>query len=415
MVSSVATPRYFVPTPPVSLSLGRAGLSSARRRTDAVSGEFGLARSHADDMAIPLVIPRAGQAVRRHPIRQSVLVCQLLVAGMLIGAFGGCATWHSDADLSKVTRGLPPPKKPPGGAVLDVAFVSIRPSAISPASASTPKPKPNRKSGRPAKSDVDDSADTASSETSSPDSSPDVLADTSPDRSDSKDPASSSDPIAAPVDIWRLLDETVVVPEVRATLRRNGIRFGKVQNVGDFHHQLQLIRQTPSPTSEVLEIADVQSDLSHQARRITCRIGKRYELPVRQPATQDQVVLIARGDSTVGQTLSHSQPLFALRASAADSRSVTLSLRPEIQHGAMRQTWVGSDAALRIENRRDAWVLEDLATEITLEKGGILVVGGIDPAFGLGKHMFTGTTAEGDTDQVLMVIRVVELPELLAP
>lgn len=400
MIPFVANPRESVLTPAVSLTPGRAGLSPARRDSHAVSGESGVARSYAKGVANRMTGPAS--VTPRHSIfRGAIFRC--FVAVVLMGAVGGCATWHSDADLSRVTRGLPPPKKPPGGAVLDIAFVSIRPSAVSSAPGPTRMPKPDRPADRSVPHDGDASTDT-------------LAADSSPDEGDSSGPLSvSRDPIPEPIDLWRLLDETVVVPEVRASLRRNGIRFGKVQNVGDFNQQLQSIRQTPSPTSEVLEIADVQSDLSHQARRITCRIGKRYELPVRQPATQDQVVLVARGDSTIGQTLAHAQPLFALRASSADSRSVTLSLRPEIQHGMMRQTWVGSDAALRIENRRDAWVLEDLTTEITLEKGGILVAGGIDPAFGLGKHMFTGTTAEGDTDQVLMVIRVVELPELITP
>ena len=396
MVPFVANPRESVPTPPVSLTPGRAGLSPARRGTHVVSDESGVARFDANGSATRMAKQASGMP-RHAMVRGEIFRCFVVVV-VLMGTVGGCATWHSDADLSKVTRGLPPPKKPPGGAVLDIAFVSIRPSAVASTSASTRMPQADR-------SGVEDGDETPETDSL-------LEAEPSPEADDSVGPLSGP---SEPIDIWRLLDETVVVPEVRASLRRNGIRFGKVQNVGDFHQQLQSIRPAPSPTSEVLEIADVQSDLSHQARRITCRIGKRYELPVRQPATQDQVVLVARGDATVGQTLANAQPLFALRASTADSRSVTLSLRPEIQHGAMRQTWVGSDAALRIENRRDAWVLDDLTTEVTLEKGGILVAGGIDPAFGLGKNMFTGTTAEGDTDQVLMVIRIVELPELLAP
>jgi hypothetical protein len=34
------------------------------------------------------------------------------------------------------------------------------------------------------------------------------------------------------------------------------------------------------------------------------------------------------------------------------------------------------------------------------------------PPIGLGRMMFTGVTAEGDEDRVVMVIRVTELPEL---
>jgi|GEM_PF-2539575 len=214
-------------------------------------------------------------------------------------------------------------------------------------------------------------------------------------------------------DIWQRIDETVVAPEVRQALRRNGLRLGKVQGVADFNERLSRIRRNPGPTASVLEIAEVDSDLSHQARLITCRIGKRYELPVRQPSAGEQAVLVTLGGKTVGKTLSQAQPLFALRATAADVNSIRLSLRPEIQHGAARQTWVGSDAALRIDNRRASWSFEELVAEVPLEKGGILVAGCTYPAFGLGQQMFTGTTAEGDDDQVLMVIRVADLPELI--
>jgi hypothetical protein len=215
------------------------------------------------------------------------------------------------------------------------------------------------------------------------------------------------------VDVWKWIDESVIAPESRYALRRNGIRMGKVQSVADFSQQIEKIRVLPTESSEVLEVADVQSDLSHSARRVTFRVGKRYELPVRQVAKDPQVVLVAVGDQTLGQTLTHAQPLFAIRVVSADPRTVRLSLVPEIQHGTMRQTWVGNDAALRIENRRDTWVVNELETDLSLEQGDVLVAGCREPAFGLGKHLFTGTTAEGDSDQVLMVIRVVELPETI--
>jgi len=298
----------------------------------------------------------------------------LMITTAMLMTMMGCASWHTDADRSRLPRGLPPPKRHPGGVVLETAFVSIHPSTFQIESLAA---------------DSDNAAEEASA--NSP---------------------SDQSPV---IDIWNVIDETAVVPEVRQALRRNGLRIGKAQMVGGFAEHLQQVRRTPSPTSEVLEVADVESDLSHQARQITCRIGKRYELPVRQVATEDQVILMSLGNQAVGQTLSQAQPLFALRAVSADARSVRLSLKPEIQHGAMRQTWVGNDAALRIENRRDSIVIDDLETEVSLDKGSVLVAGCIEPAFGLGSQFFTGKTAEGDRDQVLLIIRVVELPELIVP
>jgi len=279
---------------------------------------------------------------------------------ILLPPCNGCATWHSDVDLPKAVRGLPPPRRHPGDVVFEISFIAIKPA------------KP-----------------------------PAGVAGLSPQGDTSDHPE---------FDIWDFIDETVIGPESRYALRRNGIRMGKVQSVGDFPQRLQQIRTLPTESSEVLETADVQSDLSHSARRITFRVGKRYELPVRQIAKDSQVVLVTTGEQTIGQTLSQAQPLFAMRVSSADARTVRLSLRPEIQHGEMRQTWVGNDAALRIENRRDSWVLDLLETDWVMEKGDVFVAGCRETAFGLGQQFFIGTTAEGDNDQVLMIVRVVELP-----
>lgn len=358
---------------------------------------------------------------------RTICRCALL----LLVVTSGCASWHTSEE-KQLSRALPAPRRHPGGAVLEVAFVSIQP----------PKPVASDRSRRSRRdqteavqasteelvddaqiSDVeiadvvaDDLAevqtfDLASLVASEDSEQTEEVADESPTPEASVSAASAAG--REQEDIWQWIDETVVVPEVRQALRRNGLRLGRVQGAASFTERLNRIRRNPGPTSDVLEIAEVESDLSHQARLITCRIGKRYELPVRQPSAGEQAVLVTLGGKTVGQTLSQAQPLFALRATAADVNSIRLLLRPEIQHGAARQTWVGSDAALRIDNRRASWTFEELAAEVPLEKGGILVAGCTYPAFGLGQQMFTGTTADGDDDQVLMVIRVADLPELI--
>jgi len=272
----------------------------------------------------------------------------LLLPLIAMTAALGCANWHSEAPSRALERGLPPPRRESGTAVLEIAFVSL-------------KPAPHE------------------------------------------------------VDLWQQVDQTVIPTDLRHEWERNGLRIGRVQKPADFSELLGKIRRRPDGADTAMEASDVLSDLSHQARRITCRIGKRYELPVRQPAPTEQTVLIRLREQTVGRTLSRAQPLFALRSTAVDPHSIRLSLRPEIQHGEMRQTWVGSDSALRLDSRRDSWNIDELATEVRLEKNSILIAGGFDPPRGLGQWMFTGLTAEGDDDRVVMVIRVAELPDQILP
>lgn len=272
------------------------------------------------------------------------MIRQILISAILTAA-SGCTTWHNDSPPQSPAFSLPTPKREPGAAVLDIAFVSI-------------------------------------------------------------------DTRAEIERLWESVDQTVIPLDVRQGWELNGLRIGRVQKSIDFDQRLAAIRRKAEESHGAMEATDVLSDLSHENRRITCRIGKRYELPVRQPATEDQSVLLRIGADTVGRTLSRSQPLFAIRAMAADIHSIQLALSPAIQHGELKQTWVGSDAALRLDNRRESWNLDELLAETRLDQGSILVVGSIMPPIGLGRMMFTGVTAEGDEDRVVMVIRVTELPEL---
>lgn len=272
------------------------------------------------------------------------MIRPILISAILVAA-SGCATWHNDSPPRSPAFSLPTPKREPGAAVLDIAFVSI-----------------------------------------------DTRADIEK--------------------LWESIDQTVIPIDVRQGWELNGLRIGRVQKPIDFDQRLAAIRRKSEESHGAMEATDVLSDLSHEDRRITCRIGKRYELPVRQPATEDQSVLLRVGSDTVGRTLSRSQPLFAIRATAADIHSIQLTLCPAIQHGELKQTWVGSDAALRLDNRRESWNLDELLAQTRLDQGSILVVGSIMPPIGLGRMMFTGVTAEGDEDRVVMVIRVTELPEL---
>lgn len=290
--------------------------------------------------------------------RFSNLTCWAL---LLLLVSSGCATWHAPAVKPTVAGGLPTAKPAAGNAVLDVSFVSL-------------------------KSRVGASA-------------------TSPD--DTQNPAGDDG-------LWQYIDEMLVPATTRQQLRRNGLRVGKVILTNDFATQLQPYRSESMETSQVLEVTNIKSDLSHESKRITCRVGKRYELPVRQPAAGDRVVLVNRDGQTLGQSLPSAQPLFALRVRSLDTRTVTVQLTPEIQHGPLKQTWVSNDMALRLEPRRDAWVLPELAVELPLQPGEILVVGAAEDDFGLGSHFFAGMASEGEPDRTVMIIRAHELPPLLS-
>ncbi len=275
----------------------------------------------------------------------------------LLVLLGGCASWHNETPMLRSAGGLPMAKPGGGAAVLEVTFVPLAPE-------------------RPITgNDPTESAQTAE-------------------------------------DLWHWVDETAIAPEVRAELRRNGLRLGRVHSESEFLRQLGLQRRAENEAERLLSSADVASEVTRRSRRIPCDMGKRYELPVRQPSPGTHATLVSLGGQTVGRSLENPQHLFALSILPSDIGSVRIRLQPEIQHGLMKQTWVSSDSALRIDNRRDSWQLRELALELPLAEGAMLVAGATTPPAGLGSDMFLGTTATGDVDRVVMVLRVASLPKV---
>jgi len=293
----------------------------------------------------------------------------------------GCAAirtdWTDDvvSEKSGATYATPPVES--GSAGLDIAFVSVIPDkTLNPATLATSRPS--------------ESAEDPAGKTNT----------------------AKADSIEA---MWRWVDETAVDPDVRNQLRLNGIRVGRVHTQSEFYRSIGAIRRVPSdPSAKFLASASIGSDVLQTSRREMCRLGKRYELPVRPPGAGQVATLVSIGGRTIGKTLEMPQPMFAMWLQSTDNRGVRIKLQPEIQYGAMKQTWVTSDSALRIDNRRDQWSMPELAFQMDAGPEAILVAGAMTPPHGLGQQMFTGMTADGDVDHVLMLIRVAQLPDILA-
>jgi len=293
----------------------------------------------------------------------------------LLGCTSLDSHWGDDKQATLKPPGLPAAKLAAGSTILDVAFVSI----------AVDKPKLNSVSL------VGETGEVIGPE-------------------DAKTVRSGID------EVWRWIDETAIAPEARTALNLNGLRAGRVHTQSEFARALNAIRRTnQGDAARLLEAASVSSDVSHASQRIPCRMGRRIELPVRQPGSGDVSTLVTLGGVTMGRTLNTPQPLFAITLQPNDSSGIRLRMQPEIQFGAMRQTWVGSDSALRIDSRRESWVMDELAFELAVATGGTVVVGKTFPSFGLGEQMFTGKTADGEVDHVLAVVRVAQIPDIMSP
>ena len=212
--------------------------------------------------------------------------------------------------------------------------------------------------------------------------------------------------------LWQWVDETAIDVASRRRWMANGLRIGRIANEERFRSKLETVSANQDVVDKFLAEASVASDLSHSGKRIPMRLGRRYELPLRQPVDGDQVMLVRLGEETIGRTLSDPQCLFAVTANPGKKAvQVHVRLRPEIQFGEMRQQWITSDLAWRIDRRRETWSIDELDVELTGGEGDTFVVAGVNPLRGLAQQMLRGSGADASQQQVVVLIKVEEIPD----
>ena len=214
--------------------------------------------------------------------------------------------------------------------------------------------------------------------------------------------------------LWQWIDETHLDVEKRRQLVENGIRVGRVVRDERFRQRLATMTNlTPDAgvVDQFFAQADIASEVTHGDRRIPMRMGSRYELPLRQPIEGSHTSMVRANGKLVGRTLVDPQYLFAVTpTSGSNVKEVQLRLRPEIQHGSMRQRWVSSDTALRIDTRRESWSIEELDLKLVGTENDTFVIGATTPRRGLGKQLLGGKGSDNSQQQVLVLITLAHVP-----
>lgn len=223
-----------------------------------------------------------------------------------------------------------------------------------------------------------------------------------------------SDNPALDASLWQWVDETCIDPSTRQNMLRNGIRVGLVNNEEEFRNRLNEDEQERDLVETFLAEASIASDLAHGSQSMPMRLGRRYELPLRQPFEGSHVAMIREGDELIGKTMQNAQYVLALTSSRGKTPDqIELKLHPEIQHGDTVRKWVSSDTALRIDSRREAWQLECLNLHLNAKEGDLLVIAPTQPLRGLAKHMLSGIGQDNQQEQLILLIRVSQIPTLI--
>lgn len=212
--------------------------------------------------------------------------------------------------------------------------------------------------------------------------------------------------------LWQWVDETSIDIGTRQKWMVNGLRIGRLINEERFRSRLRHMAPTQDVVDKFLHGASVASEVSHGGKRIPLRLGRRYELPLRQPIAGSHVALLRLGENTIGRSLVDPQYLLALTATPGKSAGlVNVALRPEIHHGETKQEWISSDSALRIDTRRETWSIAQLDVEFTGTKGDTFVIAGGHPSTGLARQMLAGESADHSPLEVVVLIRVEQIPD----
>ena len=100
--------------------------------------------------------------------------------------------------------------------------------------------------------------------------------------------------------LWQWIDETCIDPSIRQNMLRNGIRVGLVNNEEEFRKQLNEHEEDRDLVETFLAEASIASDLAHGSQSMPMRLGRRYDLPLRQPFEVSHVAMIREGDELIG-------------------------------------------------------------------------------------------------------------------
>lgn len=214
--------------------------------------------------------------------------------------------------------------------------------------------------------------------------------------------------------IWAAADEQHFSPEVRREWSANGMRCGVFGN------------QLPAAVREALSqktlAFDNQSEddsqaveVDRSARRLQCRAGRRSKIVVSKPK-ESMAYLMRSGGQVTGQQLSQATCMFGMKAFPKGDGRVRLDLHPEIEHGDLKQKWVGQEGSLMQQVSRDRIVIEPLRLEAVLAPGQTLALSATHEIKGLGDHFFNESIA-GTPQRTWLLIRLVQTQhdDLFAP
>lgn len=202
--------------------------------------------------------------------------------------------------------------------------------------------------------------------------------------------------------LGRDLDEQVMPAAQRRKLVARGFRCGRFST-----HLPPQIRELLAATAKAQRtpiVAPVRTGLNQQ-RFVQCRAGRRREI-ITTPRAAKITVRASGVDAGQDETYFSAQCLFGFRCFPHGSHGATIEFTPEIEHGPLRQKYIGSDGTFRLETSRQHVTFEDLTMKVSLRPGETILLSCTPEKIGLGRTFFVDGNAG---QQRIVLIRLAQL------
>lgn len=173
--------------------------------------------------------------------------------------------------------------------------------------------------------------------------------------------------------LWKLVDEQSLPPDLRRRLADNGFRAGIIGP------------SIPTELAEVLNLTDrpVEEDQKYSVslnpdgnvnlRVVQAKAGKRTELAL--PNMREELSLLESVNGEVcGKTYRQAECRLALRSYPENDGRVRLEIVPELHYGVFQNRMRGSDGMIMFTQERPKRVFADLAVEPQLAPGQMFLM-----------------------------------------
>jgi hypothetical protein len=202
--------------------------------------------------------------------------------------------------------------------------------------------------------------------------------------------------------LWNEVDEQQLSNEDRRRMGANGFRVGVIgTQLPDMLRQL--LDKAESPFEATGSSGILSEDIFQSRRRLPVRAGQPAKI-VSVPKEQERIAVLQNEDGYVRcQNFQQAQGVFVLRAFPLGDGRVRIQLTPTIEHGLMRNQYVGGDQSFMLQTGRDTYEFEDLRLENLLSPGQTLAVTKTLDAKGLGSHFFAADAAASSSGSVMLI------------